>query len=170
MRIIDSTQFRLPSSYPAPRDILLTDFPSMKCDFPIQGRWGYGIDDAVIINRNDPAAKTIRFFNAVAIEYEFVSKRLYEELIISREQDKRFSGIEWTLKKQALLSDHERKYDELVFIVTMFADKDWDFLSNDWESHGAYVNDPAGLARHEKLRETLQLEMEEVFLFDITLC
>ncbi len=170
MKTIESIQFKLPSRYPHPRKILLTDFPSMEFDFPIQGGWGYSVDDAVIIDRDDPVAENYPLFDPVSIEYGFVPKRLYEELIISQNKDNRYSGIEWTLKMQSLLSNQGKDYDLLVFIVTMFADKDWNFLSEDWEKNDFYRNDVAGREKHSRLRDSLQLRMEESFYFDITSC
>ncbi len=170
MNTIDSRQFMLPPNYPKAREILLTDFPSLGHDLPIRGGWGYGMEDAVIIDRNDPAAQYYPLFDYVSMEYTFVEKRLYEELIISRERGKGYSGIEWNLERQSLLSDQGREYDELVFSVTMFADKDWDFLKTDWESHRGYSGDRLGLEEHEKKRESLLLGMTESFLFDITSC
>ena len=102
----------------------------------------------------------------VSMEYTFVEKRLYEELIISRERGKEYSGIEWNLERQSLLSNQGREYDELVFSVTMFADKDWEFLKSDWESHRGYRGDRLGLEEHERKRESLLLGMTETFFFD----
>ena len=170
MTTVDSRQFMLPPNYPKAREILLTDFPSLRHDLPIRGGWGYTMEDAVIIDRNDPAAQNYPLFDYVSMEYTFVEKRLYEELIISRERDKCFSGIEWNLEKQSLLSDRGRKYDELVFSITLFADKDWEFLKTDWESHRGYRGDRLGLEEHERKRESLLLGMTESFVFDITSC
>ena len=39
-----------------PRKIISEDFPSVG-DMPIMGGWGYSIDDAVIINKNDPTVE-----------------------------------------------------------------------------------------------------------------
>lgn len=170
MKTIDSRKFMLSPNYPKAREILLTDFPSLRYDLPIRGGWGYSMEDAVIIDRNDPAAQNYPLFDYVSMEYTFVEKRLYEELIISRERGKGFSGIEWNLEKQSLLSDRGRQYDELVFSITMLADKDWEFLKTDWESHLGYRGDRPGLEEHERKRESLLLGMTESFVFDITSC
>ncbi len=169
MKTIDSRQFMLPPNYPKAREILLVDFPSLRYDLPIRGGWGYSREDAVIIDSNDPAAQNYPLFDYVSMEYTFVEKRLYEELIISRERGKEYSGIEWNLERQSLLSNQGREYDELVFSVTMFADKDWEFLKSDWESHRGYRGDRLGLEEHERKRESLLLGMTETFFFDITL-
>ena len=67
----------------SPREILAADFRSMG-EIPIRGGWGYTIDDPVIIDKNDPIVLRGMPFDGVGLEYVFVEKRIYEELIIFR--------------------------------------------------------------------------------------
>jgi hypothetical protein len=64
------------------RQVIEEDFKPLPGQFPIKGVWGYARDDAVLIDADDPAAPKGVPFNGVAIEYAFVEKRIYEEMII----------------------------------------------------------------------------------------
>jgi len=63
----------------SPRQIIFEDF---KINLPIKGGWGYDFDSACIIDKNDPSVIKGVPFDGVAIEYVFVEKRIYEEMII----------------------------------------------------------------------------------------
>lgn len=110
----------------SPRQIIFEDY---KLDLPIKGGWGYGLEDMCIIDKNDPTVNLAIPFNGVAIEYTFVEKRLYEEMIIFRHGDERFGGIRWSLDTQ-LMSIHDgRSYDHLIFNVTAYQESVWDEIS-----------------------------------------
>jgi len=68
----------------SPRQIIFEDF---KIDLPIKGYWGYDIESACIIDKNDSTVSQEMPFNGVAIEYVFVEKRIYEEMVICRGDD-----------------------------------------------------------------------------------
>ena len=89
------------NSEESPRDILAADFKSIG-EIPIRGGWGYTLEDAVIIDKNDPIVSKGSPFDGVSLEYVFVEKRIYEELIIFRPKDDRFTGINWKLLKQQM--------------------------------------------------------------------
>ena len=74
----------------SPRQIIFEDF---KIDLPIKGGWGYDFDGACIIDKNDSTVIKGMPFDRVGIEYVFVEKRIYEEMIIFREAHKKYSGI-----------------------------------------------------------------------------
>jgi hypothetical protein len=80
----------------SPREILAADFKSLG-EIPIRGGWGYTFDDAVIIDKNDPVVPKGIPFDGVELEYIFVEKRIYEELIIFRPKNEGYSGIGWNL-------------------------------------------------------------------------
>ena len=63
----------------SPRQIILEDF---KIDLPISGYWGYNLESACVIDKNDPAVSKGMPFDGIGIEYIFVEKRIYEEMII----------------------------------------------------------------------------------------
>ena len=112
------------------RQIILEDF---KIDLPITGGWGYDFESACVIDKNDPIVNQTIPFNGVSIEYIFVEKRIYEEMIIFREANEKFSGIRWDLEKQELVFQNEKSYDKLTFQVVGFADEVWDELTRRFE-------------------------------------
>jgi hypothetical protein len=114
-----------------PRQIILEDF---KIDLPITGGWGYDFESACVIDKNDPTVNQTIPFNGVSIEYLFVEKRIYEEMIIFREANEKFSGIRWDLEKQELLFQNEKPYDKLIFNVVGFTDEVWDELTSRFEA------------------------------------
>ncbi len=61
---------------------------------------GISKNDAVVIDKDDPINPIGIPFDGVSIEYIFVEKRIYEELIIFRPPNDRYSGIAWNLIKQ----------------------------------------------------------------------
>ena len=114
----------------SPRQIIFEDF---KIDLPIKGGWGYDFDDACIIDKTDPSASKGMPFDGVGIEYVFVEKRIYEEMIIFRNSDEKYAGIRWNLDKQELLFYNDKPYDKLIFNVIGFADVVWDELTSRFE-------------------------------------
>ena len=116
-----------------PREIIREDFKSVG-DLPISGGWGYSFEDAVIINKYDPILSQEDEIDLLNIENIFVEKRIYEELIIFRQADDKFSGIKWSIRKQELTKSNDRTYDVLTFEVNAVPDKDWEMLKNEWEA------------------------------------
>jgi hypothetical protein len=150
------------NSKETPRQIIANDFKSVG-ELPIKGGWGYSRKDAVIIDKNDPIVSNILPFDGAGIEYIFVQKRIYEELIIFRPKDDRFSGIEWRLQKQILMPFNNMYYDVLTFNVTAFSDNDWEVLTRILdESNGNESLD------FDKEREMRQIYYVSEYWFDIS--
>ena len=141
---------------------------SIDLDLPISGGWGYSMDDCVIINKADPIVEQGLPFDGVQIEYTFVEKRIYAELIVFRPSEDRFTGIHWECSSQLLKEINDRKFDVLNFRVSAFTDRDWEFLKADWEENDAYVDNEEGRERHlqERLLRTCFYDTE--YWFDIT--
>ncbi len=114
----------------SPRQIIFEDF---KIDLPIAGGWGYDFESACIIDKNDPTVSRVIPFNGVNVEYVFVEKRIYEEMIIFREAHEKYSGIRWELEKQELLFQNDKPYDKLIFNVVGFTDAVWNELTSRFE-------------------------------------
>ena len=150
-----------------PRQTIAHDFKSLKGGLPIQGGWGYTQEDACIICRDDPLSKPGAPFDGVGIEYAFVEKRCYEELIIFRPIGDAHSGIKWTLKKQSLVSSEDgRKYDHLVFDITCFREQDWAMLRAEYEQG---MGDPDfNEESHWRKHESLKKHYVRDYWFDIT--
>lgn len=112
-------------------EIIRTDFRSLNGELPITGGWGYDKSDAVVIDKKDPCFPQDTTFNVASIEYIFVEKRLYEELIIFQSEESKYSGIQWNLINQKLMTYGKEKYDVLSFEVTAVLD----ILKEEWEKN-----------------------------------
>ena len=87
-----------------------------KLDLPIKGGWGYSIDDACIIDKTDKSVIQGIPFDGVSVEYAFIEKRNYAELInthyskeVYRKTDKYYAHIECKLIKQRCFSEDGTK-------------------------------------------------------------
>lgn len=114
------------------RTALATHFRSLGGELPIAGGWGYGIDDAILIDPDHPAARAMPVIDAIGLEYTIVEKRLYEELIIRQPQATKHSGIRWSLVSQRLRNIDGKHFDQMVFEVEAFLDADFKWLAADW--------------------------------------
>ena len=148
----------------SPRQIIFEDF---KIDLPIKGYWGYNIESACIIDKNDSTVSQEMPFNGVAIEYVFVEKRIYEEMVIFRGDDEKYSGIRWDLDKQELLFVNDKPYDKLVFNVVGFTDAVWDELTSRFEAIQKSGNLEL-ISELDAYRESKALRLVREFYFDIT--
>jgi hypothetical protein len=152
------------STKESPRQIILEDF---KIDLPISGGWGYDFDTACVIGKNDPTVKLGMPFDGVGIEYVFVEKRIYEEMIIFRQSHEKYSGVRWDLDKQELLFQDDKSYDKLIFNVIGFSDAVWDELTSRFESiqkSGEFEK----IAELDTYRDSKAYRFKREFYFDIT--
>ena len=113
-----------------PRQIILEDF---KINLPIYGGWGYGVESACVIDKNDPTVNKGLPFDGVGIEYIFVEKRIYEEMIIFRGDHEKYAGIRWNREAQEVLFEDGKAYDKLIFNIVGFSDEIWDELTSRFE-------------------------------------
>ena len=107
-------------------------------------------------------------FDGVGIEYIFVEKRIYEELIIFRTENNKYSGIEWNLIKQEIRSDGDRKFDVLFFDVTAMPDADWKQLKSEWESNNGFQESQSAIDVHIEKRNSKIVHYQAEYWFDIT--
>jgi hypothetical protein len=152
----------------SPREILAADFKSLHGGLPIRGGWGYSQEDACIIEKNDPLVDPSLPFDGVGVEYIFVEKRIYEEMIIFRPDGEKFSGIKWNLQKQYLLNEYGRYFDRLVFEITAFPENDWEELKAEFEGPHGYGHPDFDEKAHEKKRQEKMVTFTREFWFDIT--
>jgi hypothetical protein len=116
------------------------------------------MDDAVVIDREDPIVPRGVRFDGVGVEYAFVEKRIYAEMIFLRPPGETFAGIEWKLLRQSLMSLGTRHYDLLEFEITAFSEPDWNTL----KSGGFDAKD------HARRRKQMSIRFTREFWFDIT--
>jgi len=152
----------------SPREVLLGCFKSLNGGLPIRGGWGYTQNDACIIDKDDPLVNASLPFDGVGIEYVFVEKRTYVEMIIVRSQGQQFSGIQWKLQSQNLVREFGRYFDKLVFEITALADDDWNSLKTEFEGEYGYGHPDFDIALHIKKREEKTVYITREFWFDIT--
>ncbi len=114
----------------SPRQIILEDF---KIDLPIYGGWGYSIESACAIDKNDLSVNKALPFDGVGIEYMFVEKRIYEEMVIFRGDHEKYAGIRWDREAQEVLFHDDRAHDKLTFNIIGFSDEIWDELTSRFE-------------------------------------
>jgi hypothetical protein len=152
----------------SPRQVLAEDFKSLRGGLPIRGGWGYTKEDACIIEKDDPLVDPGLPFNGVKIEYTFVEKRIYEELIIFRLEGEKFSGISWELQSQRQINEDGRSFDKLVFDITAFRDDDWEELKAEFEGGNGFNNPDFDEQAHERKRQEKMIRLTRDFWFDIT--
>ena len=151
-----------------PRQILAEDFPSLNGGLPIQGGWGYTQNDACIIVKDDPLVEPGLPFDGIAVEYAFVEKRIYEEMIIFRPDGGKFSGMQWELLDKYLVEDTGRYFDHLVFEISAFRDSDWEDLKAEYTGKKGSQHPDFDLEAHELKREKMMVRLKREFWFDIT--
>lgn len=152
----------------SPREILAADFKLLNGGLPIRGGWGYTKLDACIIDKNDPLVDPSLPFDGVSVEYVFVEKRIYEEMIIFRPDGEKFSGIRWNLEEQNLLHEAERSFERFVFEITAFSENDWEELKAEFGGPQGYGTPSFDAEAHEKKRQEKMMHFTREFWFDIT--
>jgi hypothetical protein len=156
------------TSKESPREILAADFKSLRGGLPIRGGWGYTKEDACIIDKNDPLVDPALPFDGVGVEYVFVEKRIYEEMIILRPAGEKFSGIQWNLHVKDLLHETGRSFDRLIFDISAFRDNDWEELKAEFEGPQGYGTPDFDEEAHERKRQEKMVRFTREFWFDIT--
>jgi len=107
-------------------------------------------------------------FNGVGVEYVFVEKRIYEEMIIFRPDGETFSGINWKPQLQECLQEAGRVFDRLVFEITAFHNSDWEELKAEYEGPQGFRSPGFNAEAHEKKRQEKMVRCTREFWFDIT--
>jgi len=158
--------FRLVTSA-TPREILEADFPSLRGGLPIQGGWGYTLDGACIIDRDDPTVDPQMPFDGVGIEYLFAEYRLYEELIVFREPGHKYAGISHKLQRQSSESSEDgRRFDHLIFDVEALREEDFEELKAEWDGPDGHESFDLEAHLHKRAQRICTGETE--YWFDIT--
>lgn len=150
-----------------PREIIEADFPSVG-KLPLSGGWGYNMATACVIDMYDACVDPKVPFNGVAIEYLFAEKRLFEELIVFRPKGQQYCNIDKRRILQRLDSVDDRTYDVLVFEVTAFLKKDFDFLKEIYEGPNGVINQDFDHKSHDALHQSLMRSGTREYWFDIT--
>lgn len=148
------------------RQVLAEDFPRDCANLPISGGWGYTQSDAIIFVRHQfPQSFQPDF---VGLEYHVAQKIIYEELIVFRSKDDRFSGIEMKRSSQKTVSDNGRMFDCLDFVVSCWSDLHWESLKKEWEDNDAGQHAGFDLKNHAEKRRAAQIDYQRQIWFDIS--
>jgi len=148
------------------RRVLAEDFPQDCANLPIEGGWGYTQPEAIVFLREQfPPGMPPDF---VQLEYHIAQKIVYEELIIFRPEDYRFSGIDMKLTKQNLAGVGGKQYDHLEFSVTCWSDWHWNMLKKEWEDSDFGKSPNFDREQHLFKRNGSQVTYERMLWFDIS--
>ena len=142
-----------------PYEILSEDFP--KHDWPISGGWGYDRSSPCIIEADNE-------YDGVSLEMQFIQYRTYEELIVFRDRDDCYAGINIKKDFQALMHIDNRYYDKVDYTVSAWPKADWEMLKMDWISHKGYADDAEGARKHLSLKLSKMVTYKTTGYFDIT--
>jgi hypothetical protein len=148
------------------RQVLAEDFPRDCCGLPIKGGWGYTQADAIVFVRDEFPPNLPRDF--VSLEYHIAQKIIYEELIIFRATNDRFSGIDMQRSAQSLVPVETRKYDRLEFLISCWSDQHWDWLKKEWGNYQAGLTPRFDATLHAMKRKEALIQYERTLWFDIT--
>jgi hypothetical protein len=151
-----------------PREILEADFANLRGNLPIRGGWGYTMEDACIIDREDPSVNPHMLFDGIGIEYVFAQHRLYEELIIFREPGRKYAGINHTLQRQSTRGSGSRQMDHLMFEVTAFREENFEELKAEWEGPNGHESPGFDQEAHNRKRAEHLCTGVTEYWFDIT--
>jgi hypothetical protein len=148
------------------RKVLAEDFPEDCANLPIQGGWGYNQEDAIVFVRSMfPVPQSAAF---IPFEKHIVEKILYEELIIFRPKNYRFTGISHSLKSQRLVQNGDKMYDRLDFVISCWTEWHWDQLIRVWKENDLGMRPGFDEIAHAAKSAASMVQYEREFWFDIT--
>ena len=126
-------------------------------ELPISGGWGSAQEDACVIDRNDPVALPGFAFNPWGVIGAFIESCIYMDLVVSRDQDDRYSGISWALhNRETVQASDGRFFEHLTYVVSAFHDSDWESLKDEWEGPNGYGSPHFDHQAHVEKRTALQ--------------
>lgn len=146
------------------RNILNDDFPKDSSDLPIGGGWGYTKKDAIKFLKLSSGNK----YNFVSLEYHIIQKIIYEELIIFRHEDDRFSEIRFDKKGQHLSEDQGFKYDVIKIDISCWHDVHWNQLKAELGQNNFDKSPGFDQLDHDRRRSESQIKYDREFWFDVT--
>lgn len=148
------------------KQVLSEDFQNDSSNLPITGGWGYSQSEAIKFNE-DPDNKLLSK-QFISLEYSIAQKIIYEELIICRPEDYRFSGINLKLNKQQTIHETNLIFDNLLFNISCWADWHWEQLKQEWEENEFGQRVGFDIEAHQNKRSSSMISYQREFWFDIT--
>jgi hypothetical protein len=150
------------------RQVLGEDYPRECANLPIKGGWGYTQAEAIVFVREQFPRPAVPDF--VPLEYLIAQRIIYEELIVFRSKEDRFSGIKMAPALQNMLTVEERKYDRLEFAVTCWSDWHWEQLKREWEENDFGMRPGFDREAHSAKRDASQVRYEREFGSTLPTC
>lgn len=148
------------------REVLTEDFNLLNGKLPIRGGWGYSLEDAIIIDQNDPVVNPRLPFGGVGLEHEIVEGRLLKEFLNSDNLDELYVGLEKRLANQSTQTIEGRTYDHLVFTGHCFWESDFAMLDEMYENR--HKNADFDEKEYRRKREMLKFYFKTEYFFDVT--
>ena len=135
---------------------------------PIGGGWGYGKDDAVIVDLSlDEGYEEGRPFNLDRLARLVIESRIFLACVM-RPSD-RLAGIEWKVQSCDCIEDGGRQFEKYTVSVHGCPEWVWDALGHDWRK--TRNRTPRSKAEaHEFIRTWFDRMYEAEYWFDITRC
>jgi hypothetical protein len=137
-------------------------------NIPVKGGWGYNLEDATIIVKDDPCVNPKIPFDGTGYEQIFIERRIYMELIAFPPEEGKYSGIQWARKWQKLVHHDGKPYDNIMEKVTAYPQKTWIALKEEWEGPHGIADPNFDQEEHLAQRDAAQVSWEREFWFDIT--
>jgi len=105
-------------------------------EIPIKGGWGYSIEDAIIIDKNDAVVPRDIPFDGISLEYVIIDKRIYLELNGLQDNSNKYKDIYWKVEKQELVSNEGRYFDKITVRITALHLDDYKSRRTEWKENG----------------------------------
>ena len=122
-------------------------------DLPIRGGWGYGLDDAVVIERIDPSLPKCQPWNAFEVQRRVAEYRLEFEL--HQVYPDGCADLLYTFTMQRLVQAGGRYFDVITYEVTL----------EPWASPGLDPSIMAPVLSGETFRYTAEITFDVRLLF-----
>ena len=117
------------------RKLCSSNFDS-NAEIPIKGGWGYTIEDAIIIDKNDAAVPKDIPFDGIGLEDALVDKRVYLELNHLQDNSHKYMDIHWEVEKQELVANESRYFDKIAVRITALHLDDYKSRRKEWKENG----------------------------------
>lgn len=156
--------YRVPARIDARQELLKT----YEVDLPIEGGWGYEIDDAVVINKGHHSVNPRLPFHGVSVERTFVLHRLFVELISMRPREDDYSGIKWKPRSQRLIQKDGKSYDQLHCDASALRTQDFEALKAIWTGQNGHGSPNFDEEAHMRMHEQRLVHFECEYWFDVT--
>lgn len=151
-----STTFQnIPTTTPV-REVIRSAFDA---DLPVEGGWGYTIEEALTLLPPLPAPLT-------QLEYTLASMRTHIEMQMTLPPEQRYGGINLNELQREERTIEEKTYDIVTYEVTAMKESDYARFIEEYKE--GYGKEDFDITAHFESRKAATLHREITFCFDIT--